>query len=235
MYKDRGRVMKILIVDDDTQLLSQLKMILEEQCYTIETANDGKVALDAVFNGSYDIIILDVMMPEVDGIAFLREIRAAFVDVPVLMLSARGATEDRIKGLDLGADDYLAKPFSLDELLARIRALLRRKNGSPDSALRAGELLLDSGTRLVTRGGEPVDLTPREFAILEFLLYNKNRVVTRFNLAEHVWSDEFDPFSMSNFMDVHIRNLRRKIKDSARTGIIETVRGVGYIIREFEK
>lgn len=227
--------MRILIVDDDVHLLEQLKTVLQEQRYAIDTARDGLKALEAVSQNTFDLIVLDIMMPNVDGLAFLREIRGESIDTPVLMLSARGATEDRIKGLDLGADDYLAKPFSLDELLARMRALLRRKSNQAGSTLKAGDIELDTITRTVTREGEPIELTPREFAILEFLLYNKNRVVTRFSLAEHVWTDEFDPFSMSNFMDVHIKNLRRKIDDPARDGIIETVRGVGYIISEREK
>lgn len=227
--------MRILIVDDDAHLLQQLKTVLREQHYAIETACDGLRALEAVSQNIFDLIVLDTMMPNVDGLSFLREIRKESIDTPVLMLSARGATEDRIKGLDLGADDYLAKPFSLDELLARIRALLRRKNNQADSILRAGNIQLDTIARTVTKAGGQIDLTPREFAILEFLLYNKNRVVTRFSLAEHVWTDEFDPFSMSNFMDVHIKNLRRKIDGPARDGIIETVRGVGYTISEREK
>lgn len=226
--------MRILIVDDDAQLLQQLKTVLEEQHYAIETARDGQKALEAISSGAFDLVILDIMMPKIDGLSFLREIRQESIDTPVLMLSARGATEDRVKGLDLGADDYLAKPFSLGELLARIRALLRRKSDQADSVLQVANIKLDTATRSVTKDDAPVELTPREFAILEFLLYNKNRVVSRFSLAEHVWTDEFDPFSMSNFMDVHIKNLRRKIDDSARERIIETVRGVGYTIREHE-
>lgn len=227
--------MRILIVDDDVQLLQQLKEVLEAQRYAVTAANDGQEALEAASQSVFDLIVLDIMMPNIDGLSFLREIRRESIDVPVLMLSARGATEDRVKGLDLGADDYLAKPFSIDELLARIRVLLRRKNNQTDAVLRAGDISLDTVARTVTRAGEPVELTPREFAILEFLLYNKNRVVSRHSLAEHVWTDEFDPFSMSNFMDVHIKNLRRKIDDSARGGIIETVRGMGYIISDREK
>lgn len=228
----RGADLRILIADDDTQLLQQLKKVLEAQFYTVTTARDGQESLRAISQSAFDLVVLDIMMPNVDGLSFLRAIRGESVDVPVLLLSARGATEDRVKGLDLGADDYLAKPFSIDELLARIRALLRRKNSQADSLLKAGDICLDTNARTVTKSGEPVELTPREFAILEFLLYNKNRVVTRYSLAEHVWTDEFDPFSMSNFMDVHIKNLRRKIDGSARDGIIETVRGMGYMISE---
>lgn len=224
--------MKILIVDDDAQLRRQLWLVLEQQNYAIETAEDGRRALEIFVGSAFDLVVLDIMMPGADGFFFLREIRGRGMDTPVLMLSARGATDDKIKGLDLGADDYLAKPFSLDELLARIRALLRRNSANADSILKLSDLLLDTAARTVTKAGELVELTPREFAILEFLLYNKNRVVSRFSLAEHIWSDEFDPFSMSNFIDVHIKNLRRKIGGGAQSCAIETIRGVGYIARD---
>jgi DNA-binding response OmpR family regulator len=151
------------------------------------------------------------------------------------MLTAKGDVKDRAKGLDLGADDYLAKPFSLDELLARVRALLRRSGSQSEPVLQVLDLQLDTVSRKVTKGGKPVELTPREFSILEFLLYNKNRAVSRFSLAEHVWGDDFDPFNMSNFMDVHIKNLRHKIGDSGHGKIIRTIRGVGYIIRDSEE
>jgi DNA-binding response OmpR family regulator len=150
------------------------------------------------------------------------------------MLTAKGDSTDKVKGLDLGADDYLSKPFSMDELLARVRALLRRSAGQCQSVLEFGELTLDTVNRKVTMGGKPVELTPREFSILEFLLHNKDRVVTRFSLAEHVWGEDFDPFSMSNFMDVHMKNLRHKIGDTGNARIIRTVRGVGYIIGDTE-
>lgn len=224
--------MRILIIDDEQALLDQLKRTLEGQRYMVETARDGKQASDKLFASPFDLIILDVMLPIQDGFSVLREIRASDISTPVLMLTARGEIGDKIKGLDLGADDYLAKPFSLDELLARIRALLRRSGSQVNVVLQAGELCLDTVTREVTKGGLPVELTAREFSILEFLLYNKNRAVSRFSLAEHVWGDAFDPFSMSNFMDVHIKNLRRKIDDAGSDSIIRTLRGVGYMIRD---
>jgi DNA-binding response OmpR family regulator len=180
-------------------------------------------------------MILDIMMPKMDGWTVLGQTRKSGIDVPVLMLTAKGDVTDRIKGLDLGADDYLAKPFSLDEFVARLRALLRRAGGQSQSILQVRNLKLDTVSRTVTNGEEPIELTPREFSILEFLLHNKNRSVSRFSLAEHVWGDDFDPFSMSNFMDVHIKNLRKKIGDSAHGGIIRTIRGVGYIIGDTER
>ncbi|MDD3553816.1 MAG: response regulator transcription factor [Deltaproteobacteria bacterium] len=224
--------MKILVVDDEQTLLDQLKNALENQRYMVETALDGEEALNKLFENPVDLIILDIMLPKQDGLSVLREIRRAGTTTPVLMLTAKGDIGDKIKGLDLGADDYLAKPFSLDELLARVRALFRRYGGQADSVLQVKDLRLDTVSREVRKGGELVELTAREFSILEFLLYNKNRAVSRFSLAEHVWGDAFDPFSMSNFMDVHIKNLRKKIGDSGQGVLIRTIRGVGYIIKE---
>jgi DNA-binding response OmpR family regulator len=221
---------RILIVDDDCSLLEQIQQILMSRRYIVETAKDGEEGLDKLFNNPYDAIILDIMMPKIDGLAVLEQMRKAEIDTPVLMLTAKCDVKDRVKGLDLGADDYLAKPFSLDELLARVRALLRRSGSQSDSLLQVQNLQLDTVSRKVSNGGKPVELTPREFSILEFLLYNKNRAVSRFSLAEHVWGDDFDPFSMSNFMDVHIKNLRQKIGDCGQDKIIRTIRGVGYII-----
>jgi len=225
---------RILIVDDEYSLLEQLQNILQSQRYIVETATDGEGALDKLFDTPFDAVILDIMMPKMDGWTVLKEARKGGIDTPVLMLTAKGDVEDRIKGLDLGADDYLAKPFSLSELLARLRALLRRSGSPAETVLRVQDVALDTVTREVTKGGKPVELTPREFSILEFLLYNKNRAVSRFSLAEHVWGDDFDPFSMSNFMDVHIKNLRRKIGDSGERRIIRTLRGMGYIIQDSE-
>jgi len=224
--------MKILVVDDEQTLLDQIKHSLEDQRYLVETASDGEEALERIFEIPVDLIILDIMLPKQDGLSVLRKIRKAEMATPVLLLTARGAIDDRIKGLDTGADDYLAKPFSMDELMARIRALLRRGGGQLDPVLHVDDLRLDTVSREVVKGNEPVDLTMREFSILEFLLYNKNRVVSRFSLAEHVWGDAFDPFTMSNFIDVHIKNLRKKIGDSGHGTIIRTIRGVGYIIKD---
>ncbi len=225
--------MHILIVDDEQTLLDQLREIFEDQRYMVETALEGDEALDKLFDNPVDLIILDIMLPKKDGLSVLREIRQADIKTPVLMLTARGETEDKIKGLDMGADDYLAKPFSPEELLARVRALLRRSTGQGDSLLQVGDLILDTVSREVTKGGcKTVELTLKEFSILEFLLYNKNRVVSRFSLAEHVWGDDFDPFSMSNFIDVHMKNLRKKIGDQGNENIIQTIRGVGYVIKD---
>ena len=227
--------MRILIIDDELALLTQLKKLLEQQRYIVETAEDGEKGLDMLFESPFDAIILDIMMPALDGLTLLEQARNAGIDTPVLMLTAKGDTNDRVKGLDLGADDYLSKPFSPEELLARLRALLRRAGSRATPVLEVLDLRLDTVSRQVTKAGQTVDLTPREFSILEFLLYNKNRAVSRFNLAEHVWGDDFDLFSMSNFMNVHIKNLRHKIGDSGQGRIIRTVRGVGYIIKDLDE
>ncbi|MCF6246434.1 MAG: response regulator transcription factor [Desulfobacula sp.] len=223
--------MNILIVDDDLQLLEQLSSSLETKHYQTQTAKNGEEALDKIFAVPYDLILLDIMLPKRDGLSVLKEIREAGLNMPVLMLSARGDVEDRIKGLDYGADDYLPKPFSMAELMARIRAMLRR-DGKRSPTLTAGSIQLDTLSRQVTLSGEQLKLTSKEFSILEFLLHNKGCVVSRFNLAEHIWGDEFNPFSMSNFVDVHIKNLRKKIKLSGEDSIIKTVRGVGFLIDE---
>ncbi len=225
--------MRILLVDDEPELLSQLQQILARQKYDVDTAADGEAALDRVFDGTYDLILLDIMLPKIDGLSVLKEIRRAKISIPVIMLTARGAVEDKIKGLDYGADDYLAKPFSMAELLARIRSVLRRTGESGEAALTVANITLDTKLREVRNQDRKVELTPKEFSILEFLLYNKNRAVSRFTLAEHVWGDEFDPFTMSNFIDVHIKNLRRKLGDAGGgKSIIRTIRGIGFIIED---
>jgi DNA-binding response OmpR family regulator len=223
--------MKILVVDDEPDLLEHLRETLTSQKYDVDTADNGESALDKLFDNLYDLIILDIMLPKVDGLVILREIRKANIETPVLMLTAKGTVEDKIKGLDYGADDYLAKPFAVAELMARIRSLFRRTSDHRNPLLTICDLSLNTKTRQVSKKDITVELTPKEFSILEFLLYNQNRVVSRFTLAEHVWGDEFDPFTMSNFIDVHIKNLRRKIGDSDKK-IIRTIRGIGFIIED---
>lgn len=223
--------MRILIVDDEPELLEQVGRMLRRQNYTVDTALDGETALEQLFAEPYDLVLLDIMLPEKDGFAVLLELREEKIPTPVLMLTARGEIDDRVKGLDMGADDYLAKPFSMAELLARIRALLRRGGVHGSSILQLLDLRLNTATREVSRGDQAVSLTPKEFSILEFLLYNKNRAVSRFSMAEHVWGDDFDPFTMSNNIDVHIKNIRRKIND-VDGRLIGTIRGIGYMSRD---
>lgn len=226
--------MRILIVDDEENLLDQLRISFQRQRYIVETAVDGEEALDKIFNSEFDIIILDIMLPKHDGFSVLKEIRQAGINTPVIMLTARKSVDEKVKALDLGADDYLAKPFSLDELMARVRAVLRRSCEQKDAVIRVGNIQLNTATREVLVDGKAVELTMREFSILEFLMYNKNKAVSRFSLAEHVWGDAFDPFSMSNFIDVHIKNIRRKIGD-VNGSVIRTIRGVGYMIKDDTK
>ncbi len=223
--------MRILIVDDEPELVEQIRQALAKQKYTVDTALDGEEAMDRIYVDPYDLILLDIMLPKKDGFGVLLELRNEKKSTPVLMLTAKGSIDDRIKGLDLGADDYLAKPFSMEELLARIRALLRRSNALVSPVLQIGTLRLDTASREVLQESRPIELTPKEFSILEFLLYNMNRAVSRYTMAEHVWGDEFDPLTMSNSIDVHIKNLRRKIGDP-KGKIIRTVRGVGYMIKD---
>ncbi|WP_319585872.1 response regulator transcription factor [uncultured Desulfobulbus sp.] len=223
--------MRVLIVDDEPELCEQIALILRQQQYTVDTAGDGTLALEKIFTDPYDLIVLDIMLPEKDGFAVLEELRRKGVTIPVLMLTAKGEVANRIKGLDLGADDYLHKPFSMAELLARIRALLRRSHEQTSPLLTIDNIRLNTNTRIVTLDNEPINLTPKEFSLLEFLFYNRNRAISRFNMAEHVWGEAFDPFTMSNNIDVHIKNLRRKLDDQAGQ-IIVTIRGVGYMARD---
>jgi len=225
--------MKILLVEDDADLRVELEKLLSRQRYLVVSADRGSRGLDKIFNESFDLVILDLMLPEIDGLTILKEMRRGRIATPVLILTARDAVADRVSGLDAGADDYLAKPFSVAELLARVRALLRRPGSERDSRMTAGKLVLDTISRRVTCGGTPLELTPKEFSLLEFLLYNRPRPVSRIALAEHVWGDDFDPFTMSNTIDVHIKNLRRKIDPpESSASLIKTIRGIGFAIQE---
>ncbi len=223
--------MRILIVDDEPELVEQIRYTLAKQQYTVDTAFDGEEAMDRIYVEPYDLILLDIMLPKKDGFGVLLELRNEKKSTPVLMLTAKGGIEDRIKGLDLGADDYLPKPFSMEELLARIRALLRRSNALVSPILKIADISLNTASREVFHDRKSIELTPKEFSIFEFLLYNMNRAVSRYTIAEHVWGDEFDPVTMSNSIDVHIKNLRKKISDP-KGKIIRTIRGVGYMIKD---
>jgi heavy metal response regulator len=221
--------MRILIVEDEHKISAYLKRGLEEQGYAVDTAFTGIEALDWVQAAPYDLIILDIMLPEIDGITLCRELRVRGMRMPILMLTARDAIDDRVTGLDAGADDYLIKPFAFNELLARVRALLRRNQDAPKvTTLQVGDLVLDTLARRVSREGKRIDLTPKEYAILEFLMREKGRVLTRTQIAEHVWN--YEVYNQSNIVDVYIRNLRRKVDDGYQLKLIRTVRGVGYQI-----
>jgi DNA-binding response OmpR family regulator len=222
--------MRILVVEDERKVANFISQGLQEEGHTVEVAKDGEAALDLLENGPpYDLIVLDVMLPRLGGLAVLRAARAARVRSPVLMLTARDAIADKVAGLDAGADDYLTKPFSFDEFLARVRALLRRADGGREPVLKLADLTLDPATREVARGGRRIELTAREHALLEYFLRNPGRVLTRALLAEHVWGLDFDP--ESNVVDVYVGYLRRKIDGPGDARLLHTVRGAGYVLR----
>jgi len=222
--------MRILLVEDEPKLALTLQRGLEEQSYAVDLAADGELALDLARSTAYDAMVLDVMLPRRDGFEVTRTLRAEHNHTPILMLTARAAVDDRVAGLDAGADDYLIKPFALHELLARVRALVRRGAlGAPDPVLRAAALEINTTTRQVRRAGKLLDLTTREYAILEYLARHPNQVISRSQIAEHVWDYGFDPGS--NVIDVYIGYLRRKLDDYAEPRLLHTVRGVGYQLR----
>ncbi len=224
--------MRILIVEDEEPLALRIKSILESEQYHPEVSFDGMEGLDLALTEEYDLIILDILIPKLNGLQILKEVRKSGLTVPVLLLTVKNRVEDKVAGLDAGADDYLSKPFAIPELLARVRSLLRRKSDVKSSMLVIDDLEVDTKTHDVHRGGSAISLTPKEYSILEFLLYNKNRVLSRLSIAEHVWGDNFDLFTMTNFVDVHIKNLRKKIDDEQDRKMIQTIRGVGYMIKD---
>jgi two-component system, OmpR family, response regulator MprA len=224
--------MKILVVDDDAAVRESLRRALQLEGYEVELAADGAEALDRLkLDGAApDALVLDVSMPRLDGLEVCRRLRRGGSAVPVLMLTARDEVADRVAGLDAGADDYVVKPFALEELLARLRALLRRSSGAPADVLRFADLELDPGARIVTRGGDPIELTRTEFSLLELFMLNPRQVLTRSVIFERVWGYDFG-FG-SNSLDVYVGYLRRKTEQGGRPRLIQTVRGVGYALRE---
>lgn len=219
--------MRVLIVEDERKISAYVKRGLEEQGYAVDAAATGREALDWIEAATFDVIVLDILLPEMDGLTACREMRQRGVRTPVLMLTARDAVDDRVAGLDAGADDYLVKPFALKELLARLRALTRRAADAPKSpVLEIADLTLDTRTHRVRRGDHSVELTAKEYAVLECLMREPGRVFTRAMIAEHVWS--YDVYNQSNVVDVYIRNLRRKIDDGSDVKLIHTIRGAGY-------
>lgn len=218
--------MRILVVEDNRRLNTSLKTSLEEDGYAVDVAFDGDEGEAYALSAPYDLILLDVMLPKKNGFDLCRDLRRQGINAPVLMLTARDAVDDRVDGLDSGADDYLVKPFSMNELRARLRALLRRNKPEKTALIKVGDLSMDPANHLVKRGNDPIKLTPREFAILEYLMRSPNRILTREMIEAHVWN--FDFISGSNVVDVYIRRLRRKIDDPYQVKVLETVRGVGY-------
>jgi two-component system copper resistance phosphate regulon response regulator CusR len=220
--------MRLLLVEDDSRIARFVARGLQEQAYAVDTVANGTDALYQVEINDYDLVILDVMLPGKDGFATCREIRSQRKRMPILMLTARDAVDDRIAGLDSGADDYLTKPFEFGELLARLRALLRRPNELRSPQIVVGDLTLDTASQTVKRGPRAIPLTAKEYALLEFLARNAGRVVGRSEIAEHVWDESFDPFS--NLIEVYVNRLRRKLDSEDGTPLLQTRRGSGYIL-----
>jgi heavy metal response regulator len=221
--------MRVLLVEDEPKLAGFIRTGLTEESYAVDLAARGDDAMLAIEKTAYDLIILDIMLPGMDGFEVCRRVRAQNPEVPVLMLSARGLTEDRVKGLDLGADDYLTKPFEFSELSARVRALLRRRQPRTFLALQVDDLTLDPITRVVKRGERRIEVTQKEFELLEYLMRNAGQVLTRAMIAEHVWDFTWD--RLTNVIDVFVAHLRKKIELPDEPKLIHSVRGVGYVLR----
>lgn len=221
--------MRILLVEDDARVARFVARALREQAYAVDVVGNGDDALYQVAINTYDAVILDVMIPGRDGFEVCRELRATHAAIPVLMLTARDAVEDRITGLDIGADDYLTKPFEVGELLARVRALLRRGSELRPATIKVADLELDTRGQQARRGGRLITLTTKEYALLEYLARNAGRVIGREEISEHVWDETFDPFS--NLIEVYINRLRRKVDESFDVPLIHTRRGAGYLLQ----
>ncbi|GJL54088.1 MAG: DNA-binding response regulator [Nitrospirales bacterium] len=221
--------MRILVVEDEPKVASFIRRALEEESYAVDVCADGQQGQDWAQSIDYDLIVLDLMLPGIPGLELLKHIRKSGVKTPVMILTARSEVDQRVKGLDAGADDYLTKPFAIEELLARARALLRRAGGVPTGVLEVGDLVLNPVTREVTRGDQRIELTTKEYALLEYLMRNAGRVLTRPMITEHVWDLDFDTFT--NVIDVYISYLRNKIDKGREQSLIQTVRGSGYVMR----
>ena len=222
--------MRLLIAEDEKNLNKILAQQLRDNGYSVDACFDGEDALDHIRMTDYDGVILDIMMPKLDGLEVLKKMRADRIDTPVLFLTARDSVADRVEGLDLGADDYLTKPFAFEELLARVRVLIRKKSGNNTNTYTLADLTLDAQSREVKRGDTPISLSSKEFAILEYMIMNKNVVLSRDNLERHIWSYDYE--GSSNMIDVYIRYLRKKIDEKFEPKLIHTVRGVGYVLKE---
>jgi heavy metal response regulator len=221
--------MRLLVVEDEKKVARFIKKGLEEEGYAVDLAFDGEEGLARALDRIHDLIILDIALPKMDGLQALKKLRDGKVPTPVLLLTVRATIEDKVLGLDSGADDYLTKPFAFQELLARIRALLRRKAEAGPPLLQVEDLVLDPARHLVTRGGERIDLTSKEFALLEYLMRNAGRVLSRAMISEHVWDYDFD--TETNVIDVYVNYLRRKIDSGREKKLIHTVRGSGYVLK----
>jgi len=220
--------MRILVIEDEKKVASFIKKGLEEEHYAVDTAHDGEIGLYMADVNNYDLIVLDLMIPKIDGLEVLRRIRRSKNSVPILILTAKNTVEDIVKGLDSGCDDYLTKPFNFMVFLARIRALLRREKVEKEPLIKIADLTLSQITHKVTRSGIEIELTSKEYALLEYFMRNPDRVLTRTMISEHVWDYHFD--SMTNVIDVYVNYLRKKIDKDFEPKLIHTIRGVGYIL-----
>lgn len=221
--------MRLLLVEDEIKVAHFIKKGLEEEGFAVDLAQDGKIGRAMALDSVHDLIILDINLPGIDGLSVLHEIRKQKVATPVLLLTVRATIEDKVLGLDTGADDYLTKPFAFQELLARVRALLRRQPDAAPPLLQVADLTLDPARRVVTRGEKKIELTPKEFALLDYFMRSQGRVLTRTMLAEHVWGYDFD--STTNVIDVYVNYLRKKIDAEETVKLIHTIRGVGYMLK----
>ena len=221
--------MRLLVVEDEPKVAGFVRQGLTEEGYAVDVATDGETGLAMVLDRVHDLIILDIQLPKMDGLRVLQEIRRARVTTPVLLLTVRATIEEKVLGLDAGADDYLTKPFAFQELVARVRALLRRRSEATPPVLQIADLTLDPARRAVSRGGERIDLTPREFALLDYFMRHPGRVLTRTMIAEHVWDYSFD--STTNVIDVYVNYLRKKIDTDRQPKLLHTIRGVGYVLK----
>jgi heavy metal response regulator len=222
--------MRILLIEDEKKIASFIERGLKEQKFAVDTADNGEDGIYLADINPYDCILLDIMLPQKDGISICQELRKKKNNTPVLMLTARDAVRDRVNGLNAGADDYLSKPFAFEELLARIRALLRRERKEKVDVLKFADLELNVQNHQLKRGNKPIRLTNKEYSLLEYLMYHPNQVVTRTMISEHVWKEDFDSFT--NVIDVHIRYLRSKIDKDSKRKLIHTIRGSGYILKD---
>ena len=223
--------MRILVIEDEPKVASFIRRALQEESYAVDLCSDGAEGVEFAKDIPYDVVILDLMLPTLSGLDVLKQLRKAKVTTPIIILTARSEVNDRVTGLDAGADDYLTKPFSIEELLARVRARLRQ-TGNPMDVLQVDDLVLNPSTRLVTRGGQRIELTTKEYALLEYLMRNAGRVLTRAMITEHVWNLDFDTFT--NVIDVYISYLRHKIDHGHSRRLIQTIRGSGYRLQEDE-
>jgi DNA-binding response OmpR family regulator len=226
--------MRILIIEDEETLAKNISDILLKEGYSTDLAQDGEEGIEKGLSEEYNLILLDVLLPKINGFEVLRKLRKSKLKTPVIILTIKNSIENRVEGLDAGADDYLIKPFAVPELLARIRTILRRNSDDKSTTLNAGDLELETLKREAFINKNFVSLTPKEYSILELLMFNKNRVLSRLSIAEYVWGDNFDLFNMTNFVDVHIKNIRKKLDEFSNKKIIKTVRGIGFMIEDQE-